>query len=190
MGGRLIYVVGPSGSGKDSILQGVVSLLPADCVIMQRVITRQAFAQTEDSEFLAKAEFDALEQAGGLALSWRANGLAYGVRSELDQWLKRGIHVLINGSRAHWPTVQQQYPNAILVSVHVDAELLRQRLISRGRESLEQINERLLRNLLLEQQLREQTTLSQNVCWEIDNSGALNAAVQQLREQIQELVTS
>lgn len=184
MAGQLVYLVGPSGSGKDSILRELAPALPADYVIMKRVITRPSSPETEDFESLSLEAFNQQEVQGEFALSWRANGLAYGVRTELDQHLVAGKTVLVNGSRGHWTNVVARYPSAILVLIKVDDALLRERLISRGRESIQDIQRRLERNAYVEQALKNKSSLLQSSMWVLDNSDELHVAVNRLRQQL------
>lgn len=187
MRGQLIYLVGPSGSGKDSILRELAPQLPSQCVIMQRVITRPTSPDTEEAEYLSPEDFLAQEQQGDFALSWKANGLAYGIRTELDHHLQAGKTVLVNGSRAHWPQVVRRYPKAVLVLVRVDYGLLKQRLIARGRESVQEIQLRLERNLSMEQALEHSTALQNTEFWVVDNSGSLAEAVAQFQALLSEI---
>ncbi|WP_341304929.1 phosphonate metabolism protein/1,5-bisphosphokinase (PRPP-forming) PhnN [Pseudomonas sp. TMP25] len=147
MSGRLIYLMGPSGSGKDSLLEAARERLVArDCVITRRVITRSAESVGEDAIGVSPAEFDQQEAAGGFALSWRANGLAYGIPRQIDDWLAAGQDVLVNGSRGYLPTARARYPELQAILLQVDEAALRQRLQARGRESAEQIEARLARS--------------------------------------------
>lgn len=147
MSGRLIYLMGPSGSGKDSLLNAARErLAERGCVIVRRVITRSAEAVGEDAIGVAPAEFDQQEAAGAFALSWRANGLAYGIPRQIDDWLAAGQDVLVNGSRGHLAQARQRYPELLAILLQVDEAALRQRLQARGRESAEQIEARLARS--------------------------------------------
>jgi ribose 1,5-bisphosphokinase len=151
MDGRLIYLMGPSGSGKDSLLNAARErLAEQDCCIARRVITRSAEAVGEDAIALTAAEFDLQEAAGAFALSWRANGLAYGIPRQIDDCLAAGRDVLVNGSRAYLGQARQRYPELIGVLLTVDMDVLRQRLLARGRETPEQIEQRLARNALFD----------------------------------------
>ncbi|MNQ30256.1 Ribose 1,5-bisphosphate phosphokinase PhnN [compost metagenome] len=151
MGGRLIYLMGPSGSGKDSLLSAVRERLAADgCRIAQRIITRSAEAVGEAAIGVSPGEFDRMQCEGDFALSWRANGLAYGIPRQIDEWLATGQDVLVNGSRAYLSQARQRYPELIGVLLKVDMEVLRQRLLARGREAPEQIERRLARNALFD----------------------------------------
>jgi ribose 1,5-bisphosphokinase len=147
MTGRLIYLMGPSGSGKDSLLNAARERLAArGCVIARRVITRSAEAVGEDAVGVSPAEFDQQEAAGAFALSWRANGLAYGIPRQIDDWLAAGQDVLVNGSRGYLPEARARYPELQAILLQVDEAALRQRLQARGRESAEQIEARLARS--------------------------------------------
>lgn len=170
MGGRLIYLMGPSGSGKDSLLnavrerltdEGVLNVASAAqaiaqrstsvCRIARRVITRSAEAVGEDAVAVSLAEFEQVEAAGAFALSWRANGLAYGIPRQIDDWLAAGESVLVNGSRAYLSQARQRYPDLVAVLLRVDGAVLRERLLARGREAPAQIEERLARNALFDE---------------------------------------
>ncbi|MEK8079816.1 phosphonate metabolism protein/1,5-bisphosphokinase (PRPP-forming) PhnN [Pseudomonas sp. XK-1] len=147
MSGRLIYLMGPSGSGKDSLLNTARErLAERGCVIARRVITRSAEAVGEEAIALTAAEFEVQEAAGAFALSWRANGLAYGIPRQIDDWLAAGQDVLVNGSRGHLAQARQRYPELLAILLQVDEAALRQRLQARGRESAEQIEARLARS--------------------------------------------
>ena len=183
MSGRLIYLMGPSGSGKDSLLNAARERLGArNCVIARRVITRSAEAVGEDAIGVSPAEFDQQEAAGAFALSWRANGLAYGIPRQIDDWLAAGQDVLVNGSRGYLPEARERYPELLAILLQVDEAALRQRLHARGRESSEQIEARLARSREL--QLPSATVAGDSdegeSQWLLNNSGPLDQTVTQL----------
>ncbi|VVO26841.1 phosphonate metabolism protein/1,5-bisphosphokinase (PRPP-forming) PhnN [Pseudomonas fluorescens] len=147
MAGRLIYLIGPSGSGKDSLLDAArESLVDRDCRIVRRVITRSTEAVGEAARAVSVDEFITLQAQGAFALSWQANGLFYGIPKEIDAWLESGLDVLVNGSRGHLPQACERYPTLLGLLLTVDQAILRQRLLVRGRESLPEIEARLARN--------------------------------------------
>lgn len=183
MSGRLIYLMGPSGSGKDSLLNAARErLAERGCVIARRIITRSAEAVGEDAIGVSPAEFDQQEAAGAFALSWRANGLAYGIPRQIDDWLAAGQDVLVNGSRGYLPKARERYPELLAILLQVDEAALRQRLHARGRESAEQIEARLARSREL--QLPSATVAGDSdegeSQWLLNNSGPLDQTVTQL----------
>jgi ribose 1,5-bisphosphokinase len=144
--GRLVYVVGPSGAGKDSIIAYARERLGANChVFARRHITRPADSGGEDHIAISQADFDRDRAAGRFALSWRGNGLGYGVGIEIDLWLQSGRHVILNGSRGHLSAAAARYPGLLPVLIAIDPAVLRQRLSARGRETPDEIDARIRR---------------------------------------------
>ena len=78
MSGRLFAIVGPSGAGKDTLIQGALAVRPGLSVV-RRVITRPTSAGGEDFEGVTAAAFAARSKAGEFALTWQAHGLSYGI---------------------------------------------------------------------------------------------------------------
>lgn len=180
MSGRLIYLMGPSGSGKDSLLNAARErLAERNCVIARRVITRSAEAVGEDAIGVSPAEFDQQEAAGAFSLSWRANGLAYGIPRQIDDWLAAGQDVLVNGSRGHLAQARQRYPELLAILLQVDEAALRQRLQARGRESAEQIEARLARSRELQPRPSGERGEAESQ-YLLNNSGPLEQSVTQL----------
>ncbi|HEN8799793.1 phosphonate metabolism protein/1,5-bisphosphokinase (PRPP-forming) PhnN [Pseudomonas sp. CM27] len=169
--GRLIFLLGPSGSGKDSLIDASRERLAAAGVeVARRVITRSAEAKGEAAQGVTAEQFETLCAQGAFAMHWRANGLGYGIPRQIDDWLAAGRAVLVNGSRAYLAEARQRYPDLLAVLIEVRPEVLRQRLLARGRETAEEIEQRLARNA------RMQTSADPSV-HVLDNSGALETAV-------------
>lgn len=178
MAGRLIYLIGPSGSGKDSLLDAArPRLAERGCRIVRRVITRSAEAVGEAAQGVSPAQFATLEAEGAFALSWQANGLSYGIPKDIDAWLAAGDDLLVNGSRAHLAQTRERYPASRVLLLTVDQAVLRQRLIARGRESLADIEERLARNARFTAQLIADDATG---VFLLDNSGPLEHTVERL----------
>lgn len=150
--GRLWYVMGPSGAGKDSLLRGVCERLAgrAEVRFARRSITRPAELGGEDHIALSAQEFEAKAASGAFLLHWRSHGYAYGIGMEVRDWLNAGADVCVNGSRAYLPTAELTVPTLIPVLVRVDPQNLRRRLEQRGRESSAEIEARLRRSEKLE----------------------------------------
>ncbi|SDZ02453.1 phosphonate metabolism protein/1,5-bisphosphokinase (PRPP-forming) PhnN [Pseudomonas sp. NFIX28] len=185
MPGRLIYLMGPSGSGKDSLIEAARRpLAKLGCDVVRRVITRSAESLGEDAQGVSADEFEHMEQQGAFALCWRANGLAYGIPVQIDEWLDSGRNVLINGSRAYLDQARQRYPQLVAVLLTVDVEVLRQRLTRRGRESAAQIEARLKRSALFS---ADHGPVQGESVFLLDNSGELSGTLERflklLREQ-------
>lgn len=171
---RLIYLMGPSGAGKDSVLEAARAQLMARHVrIARRVITRSAEAVGEDAVGVTLPAFEGMLERGEFALSWRANGLAYGIPSYIDAWMADGWHVLVNGSREHLIHARARYPGLVPVLLSVEPHILRERLVRRGRETSDEIDRRLARNPQVLLDAYEGVLV-------VDNSTCLDEAVRRL----------
>jgi phosphonate metabolism protein PhnN/1,5-bisphosphokinase (PRPP-forming) len=162
--GRLIYVVGPSGAGKDSLLEWIRARLPADTGVRlaRRTITRPAGAGGEDHIAATNAQFDAALARGEFALHWRANGHRYGVGREIEQWLAAGQSVVVNGSREYLTVARVKFPQLEAVHVVAPAEVLEARLARRSRERPDEADRRLQRTAQLPDTTREAALLLVN----------------------------
>ena len=178
MAGRLVYVMGPSGSGKDTVLQGLQSRLDG-CHLACRIITRPVEAFEAHATSVSADEFNRLEARGDLAMAWRANGLAYGIPDGIDAVLDGGRDVLMNGSRAYLPQARARYANLLAVMLTVDPYILRQRLRTRGRENEAEIDARMERNNQFAAATVDGRTSADGV-FVIDNSGNVEQTIQSL----------
>ena len=177
MAGRLIYLIGPSGSGKDSLLDAArTRLAERGCRIVRRVITRSAEAVGEAAQGVSPERFAGMEAQGAFALSWHANGLAYGIPREIDDWLAAGQDVLVNGSRGHLKQTRERYPHVLVLLLTVDQAVLRERLLMRGRESVAEIDQRLARNA----RFSENLLADNSDVHLLDNSGPIERTVERL----------
>ncbi|MGH1355034.1 MAG: phosphonate metabolism protein/1,5-bisphosphokinase (PRPP-forming) PhnN [Thalassovita sp.] len=133
--GRFIAVVGPSGAGKDTVMEAVCKRHP-DLLRVRRVITRSAEAVGEDAEGVSDAVFEDMVRDGGFALNWRAHGLRYGIPSSVHEDLEAGRDVLANLSRAVLPGLAQTFRRFEIVLITASADVLARRISARGRESV------------------------------------------------------
>lgn len=165
---RLVYVMGASGSGKDSVMARARRDCPAHrAAFAHRYITRPADAGGENHVSLSFDEFQARLDQGLFVLNWDSHGLRYGIGREIDLWLESGVNVVVNGSRTYLPEAAKRYPNLVPVLIVVDEDVLRQRLTQRGREDEGQIDKRLAR-------AKDLADADHPCTVRIDNSGSLS----------------
>ncbi len=145
MPGRLFLVVGPSGVGKDTILEGARLALADDphLIFAQRVITRPADSGGEDHHAVSTDTFAKMRQDGTFFAAWRAHGFDYGLPIELKHQLEAGRHVLANVSRAALQAIVDAWPDAMVIEIKADPEMIAARLSGRGREDAAAIKARL-----------------------------------------------
>lgn len=162
--GKLVYVMGPSGSGKDSLIQFARTHQQHPALLFaHRYITRPpepdrltasrltvggltadgSVTGRENHIALSEEEFAVRQAAGLFALHWRSHGLWYGIGCEINSWLQQGKTVLVNGSRAYLHQAAKHYPDLVPVLVCADRAIVQERLHARQRESTAAIAKRL-----------------------------------------------
>ncbi len=146
--GTLFLVVGPSGAGKDTLMDGARAALAGDhtAVFARRAITRPADAGGEAHDAITDAEFDARHRAGEFLLDWQAHGLKYGIPASYADYLAAGRNVIANVSRAVVAEAISRFPKVVVLEVTASPEILADRLAGRGRETPDDIAARLARD--------------------------------------------
>lgn len=187
----LILVVGPSGAGKDSLLDAARLQLAGDegIVFARRVITRPAGSGGEDHQAAGIPEFEAMLDNGDFMLSWQAHGLHYGIPKQLERHRDQGRCLIANVSRGVLDQARLQYGPVTVLHVTAPPEILAQRLAKRGRESEADIHARLKRE---DSGLKGQADVV-----EINNAGKLEdaadrflAAIYQIQREYRTLRTA
>jgi ribose 1,5-bisphosphokinase len=140
--GRLIAVVGPSGVGKDSVMQGIAEVLPK-MHLVRRVITRAPGLGGEDYDAVAEAQFHEMADNGAFAVHWGAHGLYYGIPQSVRYQVNKGTDCLANFSRKALQAGADAFPNFSVLNITAAPEVLAARLAARGRESEADIAKRL-----------------------------------------------
>lgn len=145
--GRLILVVGPSGSGKDTIIAGVRAACAGDPTVVfpRRVVTRAA-SDAEDHYTLDDSAFDHALTIGAFAFWWQAHGLKYGIPRGIDDDIRAGRTIICNVSRSIIVDVREKYADVDVVLITAPAAVLAARLAGRSRDSDGSLEERLKRN--------------------------------------------
>jgi ribose 1,5-bisphosphokinase len=140
--GAIVLVAGPSGAGKDTVIAFARARLADNprFAFARRLITRKVDG-IEQHEACSDATFLAAEAAGDLALSWRAHGIAYGIRRSTVDEVERGRIVVANVV----PAGLALTPRALVVYLTASPSVLARRLEQRGRETAADITARLAR---------------------------------------------
>jgi len=144
--GTLVLVVGPSGAGKDTLIDIARPRFAGDRRVLfaRRFVTRPP-GGGEDNGTLSEAEFEAARACGRFPLSWRAHGLAYALGPEVAEQIRAGGVVVANGSRATLPEARRGFACLMVALVTAPPAVRAERLAARGRESAPDILERLAR---------------------------------------------
>jgi ribose 1,5-bisphosphokinase len=158
----LVLVVGPSGAGKDTLLEAARRALADDprFRFVRRVITRAADAGGEAHESVTEAEFATRDYA----LQWQAHGLRYGIPADA---IDDGAVVVANVSRTVVAEAVRRFPVRV-IEVTAPPEVLAARLASRQREDAADVAARLARSVALPEGPNTETVV---------NDGALEQGV-------------
>ena len=144
---RLIYLMGPSGAGKDAVLAYARARIDGrhDVAVAHRYVTRPAEAGHENHIALSEGEFELRRRKGLFLFDWEAHGLRYAIGTEVNLWLAAGLSVVVSGSRAHFAAAGSAMRNVLPVVIDASPEERRRRLLARGREAPAAMSERLMR---------------------------------------------
>lgn len=145
--GLLFVVSGPSGAGKDTLVDALRERLPR----LRYSVSATTRAPRPGEEhgkhyfFLAREEFERLRERGGF-LEWREyNGNLYGTpRDYVERTLTEGYDLImkpeVNGARA----IKHAFGEAVMIFLAPDRfSNLRTRLLARRTETTEEIARRL-----------------------------------------------
>ena len=150
----LVLVVGPSGSGKDTLLEAARQALADDprYRFVRRVITRPADAGSEAHEPVTAEEFAARD----FALQWQAHGLSYGIPADA---IEENAVVVANVSRTIIAEAAQLFPTRV-IEVTAPTQVLAIRLATRARENPADVAERLSRSVALPDHVQIETVMN------------------------------
>jgi len=181
--GVFVAVMGPSGSGKDTLIAHAKARVDPDRVLfVRRIVTRAADSAAEEHDTMSPDDFAAAETAGAFALSWPAHGLSYGLPASVDSAVASGQVAVANVSRAVLPLLKRRYRHVVAVVLVADPEVLAARIAARGRESGEAISARLKRDPGI--QFADADVVH------IDNGGELQVAVDKLVSEIEAAIST
>ncbi len=176
--GTLFLVVGNSGSGKDSIISGVLRGYPSHLKRIyapKRYITRPP-SKFENNNFITPEEFREMEKNEIFVLKWHIYDLDYGIHKEIEDYLENGHPVVINVSRTIVKEARKKFENVKVIFIEVPFETSYQRIKDRKRESEDLLKARIER-ARLNQKFPDADFI-------IDNSGDLDDAVNQFLNYI------
>ncbi len=145
--GALVLVVGPSGAGKDTLIAAAQSALAGDARFSfpRRVVTRAAVVALEDHDSIDASAFSRERLRGSYALDWEAHGLCYGIPASIEAEMTAGQVVVVNTSRRVIERAVEKYPRCAVLVITARPEIRAERLLGRGRETIDDVTARLQR---------------------------------------------
>ena len=189
-------IVGPSGAGKDTIMNAVHEVLKnnPEFLFVRRIITRKAGINSfndhdetsqnignEDNIGVSLEKFFELSQKASFSLQWFAHGIHYALPIGIVDEVHKGKIVIANVSRAKLGHAKELFGKVYVIEINAPIGILKERLLGRKREKITDIAERLKRaNIPI--QLPE----GSKYCY-IDNSGNVKSAVDKMLSILQSL---
>jgi guanylate kinase len=144
---KLIVLSGPSGVGKDTLLQLLLQRVPGvvKCLTATTRPPREGERHGVDYLFLSGEEFERWIAEERFLEYTRYNRAYYGTpRHLVEELLAKGLDVILKIEVQGGLQVRQRVPDAVLIFVQPPSmEVLRQRLAQRGTDAPDEIERRL-----------------------------------------------
>jgi guanylate kinase len=144
---KVFVITGPSGVGKGTLIRGLRERVP-DLELSVSATTRQPRPGERDGvdyHYLTPEEFERRVASGDFLEHATYSGNRYGtLRSELERRLREGIPVVLEIEVQGARQVREAMPDAVAVFIAPPSlDALRARLVGRGTDTAEQVNERM-----------------------------------------------
>lgn len=145
--GRLILFSGPSGVGKDTLLELLYKKKPD----LRRSISattrkkRENEVDGKDYYFISKEEFELMIQSGNILEYTKYGDNLYGTpKKPIDEWLKDGKSVILKIEVHGAKQIKQLYKNSVAIFILPPSiEILEERLRKRGTEDEADLQKRM-----------------------------------------------
>jgi guanylate kinase len=144
---KVFVITGPSGVGKGTLIRGLIERVP-ELELSVSATTRHPRPGERDGvdyHFLTAGEFERRVVAGDFVEHATYSGNRYGtLRSELERRLDDGVPVVLEIEVQGARQVRETMPRAVqLFIAPPSSEALRARLVGRGTDAPEQVDERM-----------------------------------------------
>jgi guanylate kinase len=144
----MVFVItGPSGVGKGTLIRGLLERVPQLELSVSATTRRPRPGERQgiDYHFLGPGEFESRVQEGDFVEHATYSGNRYGtLRPELERRLRAGVPVVLEIEVQGARQVREAMPEALAVFIAPPTiEALRARLVGRGTDSPDQVDERL-----------------------------------------------
>ena len=145
---RAVVITGPSGVGKGTLIRSLREQMPELELSVSATTRRPRTGETQgvDYHFMSDAEFERHVRDGDFVEHAAYAGARYGtLRSELETRMASGAPVVLEIEVQGARQVRETMPEAIQVFIAPPSvEALRARLVGRGLDAPEQVEQRLL----------------------------------------------
>lgn len=123
-------------------MRGIHNVIPK-VHLVRRVITRAPDLAGENYDSVSVAAFKQLAENGAFAVHWSAHGLHYGIPRTAMYQLNKGTNCLANFSRRALLDGSRMFPRFTVLNITARPETIAARLAARGRETDDEVAQRL-----------------------------------------------
>lgn len=145
--GLMIVLSGPSGAGKDTVLQKLLEVNPNVKLSVSATTRapREGEVDGEDYYFLSKSEFIQLISKNGMLEHAEYCDNYYGTpRAQVEEWTQKGRDVILEIEVQGGSQIRQKCPHSVSIFILPPSlKVLSQRLHNRGTETEEIVQKRL-----------------------------------------------
>jgi guanylate kinase len=177
---KIFIITGPSGSGKDTVINGLLECRELRLAKSRTATTRaRRNGETNERIFVDESRFDEMFKSGELIERNMFNNNWYGAsRSELINVLMSDKNAIMEIDLNGVISFKSIFSNVVAIFLRVEPDFLRQRLLDRGTEDKKTIEKRLL--------IAESEMENSSVCdYVVDNKqGKVNDTIKKVTEII------
>jgi len=183
--GKIFYLVGPSGSGKDSLIKYAREELQDryPVIFPRKYVARRMGCVGESDIPVPHDQILGMTKNGEFSMCWESYGNIYGLGNIAEYCVANGISIVISGSGEYLLAAERLcprlYPHIRPVLVEVSTDVAKKRLCERRRESPEEIEKRIERA----GRFNNVKDIALKI---IDNSGNLNSSGREFVEFLME----
>ncbi len=145
--GRLLIVTAPSGAGKTSLVKALLKLCPEIQISISHTTRRPREGEKDgvDYFFVSNETFENLKDKGEFLEYAECHGAKYGTaKTPVDSNLKSGKDIILEIDYQGALIVKKIFKEAISIFIIPPSiQILKQRLVTRGQNSSDEINGRL-----------------------------------------------
>lgn len=168
--GKVIFLLGVSGSGKTTICN---ILKNYSNVYVPTLITTRMIGvgekQGEDYLFCDDLLFQEMLNKQEFLYYYKCHGHLYAIPNDVKKQYMESKIVVLGGSRNLITEIKKDFDDVVVIYINVAEESVSERLIARGRDTFEQITERLIKA----QEMKIWSNTTDCIDYYIDNSGSI-----------------